>query len=254
MTAPSRAYTPGTDVIDITAPGGLEQLLAFHRATFGDAVMRANLDGDPVDDDPDDDEDPVDDDPDDDDGDPADDVDPDDDEGREQLGDKGQKALDRMKAKRKADRARIRALEAQLAGKDDAGDGEDGKSRRAPEMTADQKVNRRILRSEIKAAAKGVLADPSDAYQFLNLDQFEVDENGDVDEDEIADALDELVKKKPYLAAQGGRRFKGSAGGGAGKQSRTKQLTEADIDRLTPEQIVEARRKGQLDGLLKGTR
>lgn len=32
-------YTPGTDSIDITAPGGIDALLAFHRRTFGDAVM-----------------------------------------------------------------------------------------------------------------------------------------------------------------------------------------------------------------------
>lgn len=254
MTAPSRTYIPGTDVIDITAPDGVEQLLAYHRATFGAAVMRANL-GDPADD-PDDDGDPVDD-PDDgvdpDEGD--DDGDPDDDEGREQLGDKGQKALDRMKAKRKADRARIRELEQQLAAKDsgDAG-GDRGNGRTPQSTTADKKADRRIVRSEVKAAAKGVLADPKDALTFLDLDQFEVDENGDVDEDEIADAIAELVEKKPYLAAQGGRRFQGTAGGGSGNRSRPKQLTKADIDRLTPEQIIEARRKGQLDGLLKGTR
>lgn len=248
MTAPSRAYIPGTDVIDITAPGGLEQLLAFHRETFGDAVMRAGL-GDPVDD-PDDD-DPVDD-PDD--GDPGeDDGDPDDDEGREDLGDKGQQALDRMKAKRKADRAKIRQLQEQLDAKN-AGDTGAGDKNTAPDSTVDKKADRRIVRSEVKAAAKGVLADPKDALTFLDLDQFEVDENGDVDEDDIVEAIAELVEKKPYLAAQGGRRFQGTAGGGAGNRSRPKQLTQADLDRLTPEQIVDARRKGQLDGLLKGTR
>ena len=33
--------------IDITAPGGLTALMAFHRLTFGDAVMRVNPDADP---------------------------------------------------------------------------------------------------------------------------------------------------------------------------------------------------------------
>lgn len=37
-------YTPGTSVVDITAPGGIEALLAFHRATFGDARMEAGDD------------------------------------------------------------------------------------------------------------------------------------------------------------------------------------------------------------------
>lgn len=43
MTA--RMYRPGTDVIDITAPGGIAALLEFHRATFGDARMDATGDG-----------------------------------------------------------------------------------------------------------------------------------------------------------------------------------------------------------------
>ena len=34
-------YVPGTSVVDVTAPGGIDALLAFHRATFGDAVMEA---------------------------------------------------------------------------------------------------------------------------------------------------------------------------------------------------------------------
>lgn len=36
-----RLYVPGTSVIDIAAPGGIDALLAFHRVTFGDAVMEA---------------------------------------------------------------------------------------------------------------------------------------------------------------------------------------------------------------------
>lgn len=41
----TRTYTPGTDHIDITAPGGIAALLAFHRATFGDARMDAATGG-----------------------------------------------------------------------------------------------------------------------------------------------------------------------------------------------------------------
>lgn len=40
----SARYTPGTDSIDITAPGGLAALLDFHRANFGDARMEADAD------------------------------------------------------------------------------------------------------------------------------------------------------------------------------------------------------------------
>src|SRR5699024_8991195 len=108
----------------------------------------------------------------------------------------------------------------------------------------------RILRSEIKAAGTGRLADPTDAYSFLDLTQFEVDDDGNVDEDEIAEAIDELVKKKPYLAAQGGRRFQGSADGGTRKEARPKQLTRADLAGMSPAEIDQAHKTGRLHDLL----
>jgi len=79
-------------------------------------------------------------------------------------------------------------------------------------------ANRKIVRSEVKAAAKGVLADPADAHQFLDIDSFDVDDDGNVDEAAIAEAIGDLVKNKPYLAAQG-RRFPGSADGGPRNES-----------------------------------
>jgi len=46
----ARLYKPGTDVIDITAPGGIAALIAFHRRTFGSAVMEDDPDDDDDDD------------------------------------------------------------------------------------------------------------------------------------------------------------------------------------------------------------
>ena len=136
------------------------------------------------------------------------------------LGDAGKKALDAMKAKWKdADKlakdnaAALAALQAKLDGKEAEHAAE--QSKREAELAALSKANDRILKSEVKAAAKGVLADPQDAYKFLDLDSFEVDDDGNVDEEAIASALADLVKSKPYLAAQGGRKFQGSADGGA---------------------------------------
>lgn len=171
------------------------------------------------------------------------------DTGADALGDAGKQALDRMKAKLKDERTKRQAAERALADKE-PGD-ETAQAVRAAETTALAKANTRIVRSEVKAAASGKLADPADAYKFLDLDQFEVDEDGNVDEDEIAEAIDELVKNKPYLAAQGGRRFTGSGDGGARKDARPKQLTRADLARMTPQQIADAQAKGQLADLLK---
>mgnify|MGYP007112212719 CR=1 FL=1 len=168
------------------------------------------------------------------------------------LGDKGKQALQRMKDKLRTEKAARLAAERE---RDEAkGLSDADKVKREAEATALTKANDRIKRSEIKAAAKGVLADPADAFKFLDLDKFEVDDDGNVDEDEIASALEDLVKTKPYLAAQGGRRFQGDAGGGSRKDARPKQLTEADVKRLNPDQVVEARKKGQLNDLLGITR
>ncbi len=106
----------------------------------------------------------------------------------------------------------------------------------------------RILRSEIKAAAAGKLADPADAYKFLDLADFEVNENGDVDTAEIASAITGLLTSKPYLkAAQSGH---GSADGGVRKGSRPDQLTREQIQSMSSDAVEAARQKGQLNDLL----
>ncbi|MFD5297214.1 hypothetical protein ACFWJU_18645 [Streptomyces mutabilis] len=176
-----------------------------------------------------------------------DDSDPD---GADQLGDAGKKALDSMKDKWKSEREKRRQLERQLADKDQ-GDGDDTAAQAAAAATA--KANQRILKAEVRAAAAGKLADPRDALRLLDLDQFEVSDDGEVDADEIADAIEDLVKAKPYLAAQGGttKRFQGTADSGARKGTgRPAQLTEADVKRLSAAgkhaEILKAREEGRL--------
>lgn len=151
------------------------------------------------------------------------------------LGDAGKKALDAMKAERKQARdeaatakAERDALQAKLDGKE-------------AEYVAEQaKRNDRIRRSEVKAAAKGVLQDPTDAYKYLDLDSFEVSDDGDVDESAIADALRDLIEKKPYLAVQDGKRFQGGADGGARKESGN------SVD----DQIAAAQKAGDLQAVI----
>ncbi|MFJ9662823.1 hypothetical protein ACIRPR_33350 [Streptomyces griseoflavus] len=185
-------------------------------------------------------------------------------EGADQLGDPGKKALDTMKGKLKAERERRRALEAQLAERDKPADGDqpdpDALVRQA-EATALARVNERLVKAEVKAAAAGKLADPADAHRFLDLTQFEVDDDGNVDAEEVADAIDDLLKSKPYLAAQGGTkpRFQGTADSGARKgNARPSQLSEADVKRLAAAgnhaEIVKAQNEGRLDDYLGSTR
>lgn len=170
-------------------------------------------------------------------------------EGAEQLGDAGKKALDSMKSRWKDERTKRRQLEQQLSAKDGADDGE--QARRQAETDALAKANARILKAEIRAAAKGRLTDPKDALTFLDLDTFEVGEDGEIDPDEIEEAITDLLKTKPYLAAATAKRFQGTGDGGAArKASRPKQLTKQDLKTMTPQQIVKAKNEGRLDDVL----
>lgn len=67
---------------------------------------------------------------------------------------------------------------------------------------ATQEANRRIVKSEIRAAAGAKVSDPEDAAALLgDLDRFIV--KGEVDTKAISSAIDDLVKAKPYLAPSG---------------------------------------------------
>lgn len=168
-------------------------------------------------------------------------------------------AYEAEKAKRKEQDSAIRDLRTELDAIKAKNEGKEAEfaaeqEKRATEQAALSKANDRIRKSEVKAAAKGVLADPQDAYKFLDLDTFEVDNDGNVDEEAIAKALADLVANKPYLAAQGGKRFQGTADGGARTDAtKPSQLSEADLARMSPEQIVKAKAEGRLNDLLKIT-
>lgn len=191
--------------------------------------------------------------------DPTPDVDPDPALGEEDLGDKGKKALDAMKQRVKDAEKAAREAKAEIAKRDAA---EALKDKPADEQAietakaegraeATTAANKRIIRSELKAAAKGELADPTDAALYIDLDEFTVDEDGEVDSDALKDAIADLLARKPHLAAQKQNRFGGDADQGAkGKDAKASQLTEADLDRMSDEEIVTARAEGRLNKIL----
>jgi hypothetical protein len=188
-----------------------------------------------------------------------DDQDQDEDEGVDKLGDAGKQALDRMKAKLRDERGKRRAAESerdQLKAKSADDKPDPDQIRAEADKAATAKANKRIVRSEVRAAATGKLAKPADALVFLDLDQFEVDGDGQVDEDEVAEAIESLLADRPYLALAAPAkqsRFQGTGDGGARKGTGgPKQLTEHEVRKLTPEQIDEAHRKGQLRDYLGG--
>jgi hypothetical protein len=181
-------------------------------------------------------------------------------EGAEQLGDAGKKALDAMKRQMREERTKRRAAEAQLAelsakaqpkpeenGKPD-GDAPDLEALRREveaevaarikaELGVEQGKERVLNKIEVLAAKP--FADPADAPLMLlrehKIEDF-LDDNGNADVEAIQDGLKDLLEKKPYLAAQGGKRFQGSGDGGARppKPARPKSINEAVSKRLSP--------------------
>jgi hypothetical protein len=64
---------------------------------------------------------------------------------------------------------------------------------------ADAAANSRIIRSEVKALAADLFADPADAPLYLDLSKFDVDDDGEIDEAEITAALKKVLERKPHL-------------------------------------------------------
>lgn len=173
-------------------------------------------------------------------------------DGAEQLGDAGKQAIDRMKAERNEARREAKARQDEIDRLTAAANGREAEyaAEKKAREDADSRFRERVLKAEIKAAATGKLNDPADAMRYLDLAEFEVNEDGDVDADAISQAIDSLVASKTYLAVQDGRRFTGTPDAGTRKESGPAQLSAADLKGMTPDQIVEAQEKGQLNDLL----
>lgn len=122
--------------------------------------------------------------------------------------------------------------------------------KRATEIEAESKETR--IRSAIIAEAAKPdrkVVDPEAVVTLLDRSTLELDDAGLPTN--IAEAMDSLLEKRPYLVAQdGGSRGdadQGARGGG------NNQLSESDLKSMTPEQIVAARKAGRLTGLGVGS-
>lgn len=180
-------------------------------------------------------------------------------EGEEALGDPGKKALDTMKQKLRDAEKAAREARAELATRNaadalrDKPAEEQAIAAAVAEATsnATKAADARIIKTELRLAAKGVLADPADAIAFINLDDFTVGDDGEVDSDALTAAIAELLERKPHLAAGKTNRFDGGADQGAkGKEAKLGQITQAALDSMSPAEINQARREGRLDKLL----
>jgi hypothetical protein len=78
----------------------------------------------------------------------------------------------------------------------------------------------RFIRTAVKAEAAVVLNDPADALRYLDLSDYDVDDDGEVDQAQVKRDLKKLIEDRPYLAKKksaadfdGGPRGKGSPTG-----------------------------------------
>jgi hypothetical protein len=173
-------------------------------------------------------------------GDEGSDDDDDADDDDEKLGAGGKKALtDERKARKAADRRTKKAeaaaakLQKQLDTASDASDSDQekaikdaAKSARSEAATA---YGARILESEILAAAGGKLVTPADAVGLLDLTEFDADADPEELRASIGDAIDQLLKDRPYLRAE---KVSGSADGGA------KPKPAKTDDKLSPKERI----------------
>lgn len=170
------------------------------------------------------------------------------------LGPKGEKAYEAEKTKRRDAQRQLREWKAlgldpaEVKKRLDAlpGDGKDagGKDQPDPEVIRKEirdevereRQQERVL-DKIEAKAARLFADPDDAAALLlrgrDVNDF-LDGDGKIDLEEIEDGLKALLEKKPYLAAQGGKRFQGGGDGGPRKEQkpRAKSLEDAITRRI----------------------
>lgn len=109
----------------------------------------------------------------------------------------------------------------------------------------------RAIQAEIRALASE-FADPSDAVAFL-ADKKYAGDDGEIDTEQIKADLADLLTRKPHLGKQPTSRVpapnpaQGSSASGAAGAS---QLTQDQLDGMTPEQIVQARKEGRLNRIM----
>jgi hypothetical protein len=168
-------------------------------------------------------------------------------------------AYEAEKAKRKETDAALRDIRSEFDAFRAKADGKEAEFTAAQEAQRAQdamlaKANERIVSSELRLAAKGKVNDDvlGDLTKFINPSDFEVGDDGSVNEAAIAAAIDDLIRSRPSFVAQS-KRFQGTADGGARNGStKPSQLTRADLAGMSPEQTEAARAEGRFDDLLSG--
>lgn len=113
---------------------------------------------------------------------------------------------------------------------------------------ADTRWKTRMVSAEVRAAAATKLTNPADAMAFIDIESLKW-KGDELDPESLAQAVDELIKQRPYLALQKKTDVPPVPAGGRGTSS---PISRDQLKTMTPEAINEARRRGDLDHLMKG--
>lgn len=206
---------------EFLAAGDIEGLLAFRRAEFGGFTMKVNDEDDTDESDEDEDEDEDDEDSDEEDEDDSDDDS--DDEDEDDSGKSKKKAdprdvkIQTLSAEAKKRRLTVRDLkrknadlESRLArlekgkgkSKDDADEDEDDDKSTATDTRLQERLRTQTIRTEFtdlvtKSDSKYKFQDNKAAFRLLNLEDVDVDDDGDVEG--LDEAIEDLVQEYPWL-------------------------------------------------------
>lgn len=120
---------------------------------------------------------------------------------------------------------------------------------RANKIEAEAKEIRLSSALLAEAARPGrMIVDAEAAISLLDRSSLKLDANGNPTN--VAEAMDSLLKAKPYLVAtNGGTRGNADQGARGGSE---RQLTREQLKKMSPAEIVKAQNDGLLDHLLSG--
>lgn len=147
--------------------------------------------------------------------------------------------------------AKLKKLSGEAASKDKPAEEQAlDAARREAAAEATQKAHERLIRAEVKAAAIGKVKNPALALKLIDTSAIEVGDDGEVDSDALASAIEDLLTEYPELAADASKFGGGADQGAKGKASKPSQLTKAELSKLSPAEVLKAREDGRLDTLM----
>lgn len=169
----------------------------------------------------------------------------------------------KAQARKHEDRAKAnkRALDEAQAARQDGDEGEDWQSKATEAEERAQAAEERAVELAYESTVNRVAAKAGlDPEALLDSDSFrrkvgeELDDDWEPDDiDGLRAAVEKVAKSKEFAGSPRFTTSRAPARSGAdmpGGPAGLRQLTDADLSRMTPEQIVAAQEKGQLNNLL----